>query len=148
MITTSNDPAEAWRIIRLNARQIALNIPVLISEISKGNITIERIFAIYMLIKNSRDQLTALADAPHLSTYVSGIMQDAEYDILAEISETTEAMSAAMNWVNTNANGLQLNGDTAENYIIKQSIVTNRFNAVQLSGFTTLLQNINNTISV
>lgn len=141
------DAAEAWKTIRGNAKSIVINVPAINSELATSDVRLERIFEIYRVLKNSRDQLESLKLTDNLTAYVADVLNAPAYDVVAEISAVTAAQQSVLDWIDTNANGLSLTGDTAANYLANGSAVTNRFTPAQTAALRTLLEAVANSIT-
>lgn len=139
-IESTLDAAEAWSIIRRNAKQIKTLIVGMKVTLQAGGVTVEYVFdGVYRPLLNSKNQLDTLALTANLNTYVRDVTGNALYDVVSEIADTSAAIQACLDWIDTNAGGLALTGDTATNYIANGSVATNRFNAGATSGLRTLL---------
>jgi len=141
-LVTNTDAAEAWRIIKVNAKNIKNNIPQINSNLSAGGITLEYVIDIYRAVRDSMTQLTSLKTTTNLTAYVSDVLNDQTYDVVAQIDAVTNAEQNVLNWIDTNAGGLSLSGDTAENAIANGSVVTNRFSAAQTAPLRDLLTSV------
>jgi len=142
-IESATDAQEAWNVIRRNAKQIKLLIAGMKSTLSAGGVTVEYVFdQVYRPILNSMSQLNTLAATTNLNAYVQSVTGNGSYSATTEIAGVTAAQQNALDWINTNAGGLSLTGDTATNYIANGSIASNRFSGAQTSSLRTLLDAI------
>jgi hypothetical protein len=142
-----SDAAEAWRTIKSNAKQQRINLPIFHAALAAGDVTIEYVFEVYRQIRNSRNQLETLKATSGLNQYVQTIRNDPVYDATAAVTAVTDAQLAALNWIDSNASGISLTGDSAENALVNNSVASNRFTAVQTSDLRALLVAINDEIA-
>ena len=146
-LVTSTEPNAAWTQIKGNAKQLKINLGGMNSRLAAGNVTIEQVFEIYQRLSNSKNQLVALSSTRGIDAYVKTLRDDVNYVATTQIAAATDAIQAALDWINTNTGGLSLTGDTAANAIANSSVATNRFSAGQTSGLRTLITAIDATIS-
>lgn len=141
------DAAEAWRLIRgaaINAKRYA---QAYSAELSAGDAILERVFEMYRNLYNIRQQIEAEKTITGLVEYVQIVRNDPAYDVLTDINAMTSAMQSALTWIDNNAAGLSLNGDTALNFLDSGSVVANRFTPTQTSGLRNQLDGIVAAIS-
>ncbi len=142
-IESSIDAAEAWNVVRRNAKQIKLLIAGMNTMLSAGGVTVEQIFdQVYRPILNSMNQLNTFAATTNLDAYVQSLTGNVLYSATTEIAAVTSAQQDVLDWIDTNASGLSLAGDTAANYLSNGSIATNRFSAAQTSQLRTRLSTV------
>lgn len=138
-LSTVNDAAESWRLIRgaaANAKRFA---QAYSAELAGGDAKLERVFDMYRNLRNIRNQINAEGATSGLVDFVKLVRGDAAYDVSADIAAVLTAIDACLTWVDTNASGLNLSGDSAANYLNTGSVVTNRFTPQQTSGLRTRL---------
>lgn len=141
-LETTNDAAESWRLIRgaaINAKRLAQTFS---AELSASSVTIERVFEMYRQFKNMRAQIETEKTTAGLVEFVKLVRNDSAYDVTADINAATAAVQAALDWVDANASGIALTGDTASNYLASGSVVSNRFTPAQTSGLRDQLADI------
>jgi len=138
--------ADAWRQAVGVAVGLRNNLPGWGAQLSAENHTVEQIFGLYSNLKKSRDALENYKTAPNLTAHVADLLGQPAYDAVAEINAVTSAIQDAMDWVDTNASGLSLNGDTAANWLASGSVASNRFGPPATAGLRALLTAIEATI--
>ena len=141
------DTVEAWRIIKGNANAIKNNAPGMITFLANNDVRLEYIFEIYKLVKESQLQLDEMKTVSGLVDYVKTARNDPVYDVVAQITALTAAQQLILDWIDSNAAGLSLTGDSAANALANKSVVTNRFTPTQTSQLQVRLQNMLSTIS-
>lgn len=139
-LETTVDASEAWNLIRRNASNIKGLSAQARSILQAGGVTIEFVFKeIAFRIDNSMAQLTSLAATPGLDAYVSVSLGKTGYVATSEVAAVTSKQAAILSWIDTNAAGLNLSGDTYMNWKSNGSVATNRFGAGATAGLRTLL---------
>lgn len=141
-ISTTNDAAESWRLIRgaaANARRFA---QAYSAELSAGNVTLERVFEMYRALTNIRNQIETEKVTAGLAAYVKVVKDDVLYDVTPDINAVSAAIASVLTWVDGAADSLTLDGDTAANYLVSGSVVSNRFTPGQTAGLRTQLAGI------
>ena len=146
-IETQTDAAEAWKIIRTNASNLKQWLTAEHAELASSDVTLESVVAIYRRLRDHRLQLVAMSAVENINAYVQDMRNDQTYDAVAQVTAVTDAINAALSWVDNNASGLTLTGDTASNAIANGSIVTNRFTPAQTSGLRSAMVTIGAAIN-
>lgn len=145
-LETSTEAPEAWKTIRGAARQYRINIPRMKTILSSGATKLEEVVEVYERTANAKSQLDDLATTAGLDAYVQTILGREAFVATTRVAAVTAAMQAALNWMDTNASGLNLTGDTIANAIANRSVVTQRWNAAALSALRALLDDIETEI--
>ena len=146
-LQTAADAAEAWKVIRGNARTQRLQVQAMISQLASNDVTLEEVIGMYRVISNSRNQLEELKTTQNLVAYVQATLGSATFNAVTEIETVTAAQANALTWIDNNASGLNLTGDTAANAIANNSVATNRFSPAQTANLRTAMQAIADAIS-
>jgi hypothetical protein len=128
-LATGTDPQDAWSQTKKTARQFRIQVPAMNARLLAGGVSVDDVIDIYRVVKNAQTQLAAQAVVTGLNAYVQTLPGKSGYNAVAEIGVVTSAMQAVLDWIDTNASGLSLTGDTAANAIANGSIATNRFGA-------------------
>ena len=119
----------------------------MVSTLAAGGVTVEYvIFSVYKRLKEHYDQLEAMKVTAGLNEYVQLARGNPAYDVVAAINTVTAAISAANTWIDTNASGLNLTGDSAANAIANDSVASNRFSAAQTLALRNLLTAVTDAI--
>lgn len=146
-LETGTDPAEAWEGVKKTALQFKAQVPGMNATLSTGGVRVEDVQNIYRVVLNAMAALNVYAAVSGLDVYVATLPGKATYVATTEIGAVTTAMQTALTWMDTNASGLSLTGDTFANAISLGSIATNRFGAGATSQLRTDLTAIADAIN-
>lgn len=148
-LEVGTDAAEAWRIIRGNGFNLKTSvIPPMLAALSSGAVTLEYIiFTVYRGLSNHRTQLESLKTTQGLNAYVQDIRATPAYDAVTSITSVTAALQLCLDWIDANASGFTLTGDSASNALASGSVLTNRFSAAQTAQLRTRMQAVLDAIS-
>jgi hypothetical protein len=146
-ITSGSEPSDAWLQIKRTAKQFAIQVPGFNSRLSAGDVKIEDIVDIYRQVLNSKNQLDTNAAITGLDAYVSTLPGKSAYVATSEVAAVTTLMQDALDWMDINAAGLSLTGDTMANAIANGSVATNRFSAGATSALRSILASIGALVS-
>lgn len=147
-LESTTDAAEAWRVIRGNAKAQRAQVSAFIITLNAGDVTLETVLEMYRVIYNSMNQLNTLAATANLNSYVQSTSGNGTYDAAAEIAAVTALQQACLTWIDTNAAGLSLTGDTAANWLSSGSVVSNRFGKPATAGLRAAMQDVVDAIAV
>ncbi len=129
----------AWSKIGGIAHRFISNAKRADNLLKEDNVTLEFImFQVYRSVLDSKNLLLAEAGTTGLDLYVQDVRNDAGYVATAELVLIDTAFQDILDWIDTNASGLSLTGDSAANATLLGSVVTNRFSAAILSPLRTL----------
>lgn len=141
-------PARAWTTITANAVTQARQLAGFIAQLNAGDVTLETVLGMYRIIYNSRNQLEDLKLTGNLNSYVQTLKADGSYDAVAEITAFTTLQQACLDWIDTNAAGLNLTGDSAANWLVSGSVASNRFTKPQTAQLRTNMQAVVDYVSM
>ena len=146
-LETASDPVQAWQQAKATAKQFRIQVPGINARLAAGGITVEQVVDVYRVTLNAQTQINAMALVSGLDAYVQTSPGKGAYVATAEIAAVSAAMQTALNWMNTNAAGLNLIGDSMANAMTTGSVATNRFGAGATSQLRTHLSAIEAAIS-
>jgi hypothetical protein len=141
--TQVSETQSAWDQLRGLLGRLANDLLRAENFLANNNVTIE--FVMYQLYKRLQEDQTVmnqLASTTGLDTFVSDILNDGAYVATSELALISTAIDDAKSWIDTNAAGLSLTGDTAANALLNGSTVTNRFTPAQTAALQTELSEI------
>lgn len=139
-LDTAVSPAEAWDVIRRNAVNMKALSAQMRAALQAGNVTVEYVFKeVAFRIDNSMAQLNALAATAGLDTYVSVALGKVGYVATSEVAAVTAKQAEVLSWINANAAGLSLSGDSYSNWKANGSVASNRFGAAATAPLRALL---------
>lgn len=147
-IDTNIDPAEAWELVRKTSKNLKTLLTGYHADLLAGDITLENVFNMYRRMEAHQTQLNELAVVPNLNDYVQSVLNNPGYNAVAEIGALNAEIDTALLWIDTNASGLNLTGDSASNWGLSGSTVTNRFSAAQTADLRTAMVAIGALITV
>lgn len=137
-LNITNDPASNWALIKGLARSIKSLCDDMASRMAAQDVTIEYLaFTVYKILKTQRDQLVDL-NIDGLNEYASSI-RGVSVDVEADIGVVIASIDDALSWMDTNASGLSLTGDTFANALANDSVTTRRFTPAQTGPLQTRL---------
>lgn len=139
-IETSVTEAQiAWSKIGGIAHRFISNARQADEILQADDVTLEFImYQVYRVVLDTKAKFLAEAGTTDLDIYVQDVRNDAGYVATTELASIDAALQAIIDWIDTNASGLSLTGDSAANSMLTGSLVTDRFSAATLAPLRAL----------
>lgn len=142
----SESPRETYETLKADIARLDRYCEIAINNMNAGDVLSEDILDLYRRVRTQQTKLDAAALDVDLPAYAQIEEGNPSYDLVAELTATSAAVSSALDWIEVNFP--QSNSYLLSVQIVNREIVSRTFTKQQTAGLRTELQAVRDTIVV